>query len=289
MSKLSTTLRKWQVLPTVTLFIVVLVWSIPTVGLLITAFRSKDSANLSGWWDAVLDPFNQEWTLQAFDTVINRDSMFESLIATVVVAVPSTVLPILIAANAAFAFTFLKFKGREFLFATIVGLMVIPLQAALVPVLKLLVWLKQNVGITIIGDFPGAWLVHSAFAMPLAIYILRNYMLTLPSSLIEAARVDGASYYQIFWKLIIPMSVPALASFAIFQFLWVWNDYLIAFIFVGDQQQVLTYRLLRLLGQYGDGWQDVAAGSFLSLLVPLIVFFSLQRYFVRGLTAGSVK
>jgi alpha-glucoside transport system permease protein len=125
--------------------------------------------------------------------------------------------------------------------------------------------------------------------MPLAIYTLRNYMMTLPVSLIEAAKVDGASFYQIFWRLVLPMSAPAIASFAIFQFLWVWNDYLIAFIFVGEQKSVMTYQLLRLLGQYGQGWRDVAAGSFISLIIPLIVFFSLQRYIVRGLLAGSVK
>jgi alpha-glucoside transport system permease protein len=131
--------------------------------------------------------------------------------------------------------------------------------------------------------------VHTAFALPLAIYIFRNYMLTLPVALVEAARVDGASYYQIFWRLIMPMSLPALASFAIFQFLWVWNDYLIAFVFVGEQKPVMTYKINLLLGQYGDGWLNVTAASFLSLIVPLIVFFSLQRFFVRGLTAGSVK
>ncbi|MEY4503054.1 MAG: hypothetical protein RLZZ576_308, partial [Actinomycetota bacterium] len=143
--------------------------------------------------------------------------------------------------------------------------------------------------IQLTGNYPSAWIIHCAFALPLAIYILRNYMLSLPVSLIEAARVDGASYYQIFWRLVMPMSVPALASFAIFQFLWVWNDYLIAFIFVGEQKSVMTYRLLRMLGQYGEGWQEVAAGSFISLALPLIVFFALQRYFVRGLTAGAVK
>jgi alpha-glucoside transport system permease protein len=281
-------LRSMRILPTVTLLVVVAIWSIPTIGLMITSFRPQDAAMQTGWWDAILNPLSQEYTLKAFATVIERDSMFESVINTLVVAIPATVLPILIAANAAYAFTFLRFKGREVFFSIIVGLMVVPLQAALVPVLRGLVWLKVNFGIEFVGGFAGTWLVHSAFAMPLAIYILRNYMLSLPPALIEAARVDGASYYQIFWRLVLPMSVPALASFAIFQFLWVWNDYLIAFIFAGDKT-VLTYRLLRLLGQYGDGWQDVAAGSLLSLIVPLIVFFSLQRFFVRGLTAGSVK
>lgn len=282
-------LKQGQLLPTFSLTLLTIIWSIPTFGLLVTSLREKDQANQSGWWDVIFNPFNQVWSFEAFNTVLNRDQMFQSLISTIVVTLPATILPILIAANAAFAFTFINFRGREWLFSFIVALMVVPLQASLIPFLKLLVWFKFNTNIVLVGNYPSAWLVHSAFAMPLAIYIFRNYMLTLPSALIEAARVDGASFYQIFWRLIIPMSTPALASFAIFQFLWVWNDYLIAFIFVGDERMVMTYRLLRLLGQYGDGWQNVAAGSFLSMIIPLLVFFTLQRYFIRGLTAGSVK
>lgn len=274
---------------TLVLIVLVGIWSIPTVGLLITSFRSKDSASQTGWWEAIFNPLGQDWSLAAFNHVIESSGMLDALLNTMVVTVPATLLPLLVAANAAYAFTFINFKGKEIYFATLVALMVVPLQAALVPVLKSMVWIKTNWNIQLLGDYPSAWVVHSAFALPLAIYILRNYMLTLPTALIEAARVDGASYYQIFWRLVMPMSIPALASFAIFQFLWVWNDYLIAFIFVGEQKPVMTYRLLRLLGQFGDGWQNVAAASFISLIVPLIVFFTLQRYFVRGLTAGAVK
>ncbi len=281
-------LRDFKLGSTLLLILLVALWSIPTIGLLVTAFRSKDSAANSGWWTALADPLGQDWSIEAFNTVLSRDDMFGSFVNTVVVAVPSTVLPILIAAFAAYAFTFIEFRGREIYFAIVVALMVVPLQAALVPVVRGLRAIKETTGISLMGNYPGAWLMHAAFALPLAIYILRNYMMTLPMALIEAARIDGASWYQIFWKLVMPMSVPALASFAIFQFLWVWNDYLIAFIFV-DSKPVMTYRLLRLLGQYGDGWQNVAAGSFISLIVPLIVFFALQRFFVRGLTAGSVK
>jgi alpha-glucoside transport system permease protein len=273
---------------TLVLLLLVAIWSTPTVGLLITSLRTKDSASETGWWTAIADPLNTAWTLEPYINAI-EGGMLDALLNTLIVTIPATVLPLIIAANAAYAFTFIQFKGREIYFASLVALMVLPLQSALFPVLKGFVWFKDVTGIQLIGNFPAAWIVHSAFALPLAIYILRNFMLTIPPSLLEAARVDGASYYQIFWKLVLPMSIPAIASFAIFQFLWVWNDYLIAFIFVGEQKPVMTWQLLRLLGQYGGGWQDVAAGSFLSLIVPLIVFFALQRYFVRGLTAGAVK
>jgi alpha-glucoside transport system permease protein len=288
MKKLLNRVSSAKIGTTLVLLLLVAIWSTPTVGLLITSLRSKDSASETGWWTAIADPLNTAWTLEPYVNAI-EGGMLNALLNTLIVTIPATVLPLIIAANAAYAFTFIQFKGREIYFASLVALMVLPLQSALFPVLKGFVWFKQTTGIQLIGNFPAAWIVHSAFALPLAIYILRNYMLTIPPSLLEAARVDGASYYQIFWKLVLPMSIPAIASFAIFQFLWVWNDYLIAFIFVGEQKPVMTWQLLRLLGQYGGGWQDVAAGSFLSLIVPLIVFFGLQRYFVRGLTAGAVK
>lgn len=288
MSTFLNKLRAAKLGSTLTLLALVLVWSTPTVGLLITSLRERDEAAASGWWTALFDPFNQIWSWESYQKAIDG-GMLEALLNTIVISVPATILPLIIAANAAFAFTFIEFKGREVMFAALVALMVLPLQSALIPVLKGMVWLKKNVGIDIVGNFAAAWIMHAAFALPLAIYILRNFMMTLPTSLIEAARIDGASFYQIFWKLILPMSMPSIASFAIFQFLWVWNDYLIAFIFVGEQKSVMTYKLLRLIGQYGDGWQTVAAGSFIALIVPLMVFFGLQRYFVRGLTAGAVK
>ena len=288
MNKFFAVIRNWRLGSTITLAVLVVIWSLPTVGLLVTSLRDRDEAAASGWWEAVFNPFAQIWSLDSFNKAV-EGGMLDSLIYTLVISIPATILPLVIAANAAYAFTFIEFKGREIMFASLVALMVLPLQSALIPVLKGMVWLKKTFGIELVGNFASAWIVHAAFALPLAIYILRNFMMTLPVSLIEAARIDGASYYQIFWKLIIPMSVPAIASFAIFQFLWVWNDYLIAFIFVGEQKSVMTYKLLRLLGQYGDGWQTVAAGSFISLVIPVIVFFALQRFFVRGLTAGAVK
>ena len=302
-------LRKSRLGSSVVLLAVVVLFLIPTVGLFITAFRSKDDVYESGWWTALVSPFTQHWTLQPFSDAITVANLIPSFIATAAIAIPATILPIMFAAFAAYGFTFLTFRGKELWFGIIIGLMVVPMQAALVPVLQLFVGFDSWIGDLqmnspelfqwmpfwdannpwhITGEYPAAWLVHSAFAMPLAVYILRNYMMSLPTALIEAARVDGASYYQIFWRLVIPMSVPALASFAIFQFLWVWNDYLVAFVFVGNHP-VLTYTLLSMLGQYGQGWQIVAAGSFFTLIVPVVVFFGLQRFFVRGLTAGAVK
>lgn len=288
MSTLKRLSAKFKLGSTLTLFVLVLVWSLPTVGLLVTSLRRRSDAEVSPWWDAILDPFGTVWSTEAYQTAL-ESGMLDAVVNTFAVTIPATILPLMVAANAAYAFTFLNFKGKEVVFSLMVGLMVVPLQAALIPVLRGMVWVQKAVDIQLTGTYASAWIVHSAFAMPLAIYIIRNYMLTIPTSLIEAARIDGASYYKIFWSLVLPLSMPAIASFAIFQFLWVWNDYLIAFIFVGQGSPVLTYELLKLLGQYGQGWQDVAAGAFISLIVPLLVFLGLQRYFVRGLTAGSSK
>jgi len=271
------------------LVILAALWLLPTVGLFVTSLRAKGEAQTSGWWDVIFNPFSQDWDISSYATVLTENKLASSFISSMAVTVPATILPLLFAAYAAFGFTFLSFRGREFFFSVIIGLLVVPLQGALVPVLKMFISITDKTGIEISGQYAAAWFVHSAFAMPLAIYILRNYMMTIPNTLIEAARMDGASNFTIFWRLVLPISVPALASFAIFQFLWVWNDYLIAFVFVGNERPVLTYTLLSMLGQYGEGWQAVAAGSFISLSVPLLVFFSLQRYFIRGLTAGAVK
>lgn len=288
MSTLKRISARFKLGSTLTLLVLVVVWSLPTLGLLITSLRRRSDAEVSPWWDAIFDPLGTVWSTDAYQTAL-ESGMLDALINTFAVTIPATILPLMVAANAAYAFTFLNFKGKEVVFSLMVGLMVVPLQAALIPVLRGMVWLQKAVDIQLTGTYASAWIVHSAFAMPLAIYIIRNYMLTIPTSLIEAARIDGASYYKIFWSLVLPLSMPAIASFAIFQFLWVWNDYLIAFIFVGQGSPVLTYELLKLLGQYGQGWQDVAAGAFISLVVPLLVFLGLQRFFVRGLTSGSVK
>ncbi|MEY3846488.1 MAG: hypothetical protein RJA66_755 [Actinomycetota bacterium] len=292
-------IRDWRVGTTIVMLFVAATWLLPTIGLFVTAFREKTASVESGWWTAVLDPFNTEWTTAAFENVLFSENwnLAQAFMNTLAVSVPATILPITFAAFAAYGFTFLNFKFKEGWFAVIIALMIVPLQAVIVAVLQMFVaidqWLLTIPGneygdFHISGEYPAGWIVHSAFAMPLAVYILRNYMMTLPMALIEAARIDGASHFQIFWRLVVPMSVPALASFAIFQFLWVWNDYFIAFMFVGNHT-VMTYQLLSMLGQHGEGWQIVMAGCLISIIVPLTVFFGLQRYFVRGLTAGSVK
>ena len=289
MSTLRRFVDKYRVGSTLTLLFLAFIWLIPTIGLLITSLREKTEAQTSGWWTIFTKISDQNWTTIAYRDVFAGGELASSFIASLAVTIPATILPLLFAAYAAYGFTFMRFRGRELYFSIIIGLLVVPLQAALVPVLKMFISFTEKTGIPLSGQFAAAWIVHATFAMPLAIYILRNYMSTIPVPLIEAARMDGAENFTIFWRLVFPMSIPALASFAIFQFLWVWNDYLIAFVFVGNEHPVITYTLLSMLGQRNEGWQTVAAGSFISLAVPLFVFFSLQRYFVRGLTAGAVK
>ncbi|WP_447943497.1 carbohydrate ABC transporter permease [Microbacterium aurum] len=281
---------KPRVLITIIMGIIAVAWLFPLLGLLITSLRPRADVEATGWWTAILNPFQTTWTLEPFAQAWDALDAGTTFWNSAAVTIPATVLPVMFAAMAAYAFTFFQFPGKEIYFAVILGLMVVPIQIAVIPILQLFVWFGNTTGIQIIGQYQAAWIVHATFALPLAIYILRNYMQTLPNSLIEAAKIDGASHFQIFWRLIVPMSVPALASFAIFQFLWVWNDFFVAYLFIqSGPNQVLTQGLYTLLGQYGQGWQRVAAGSFITLVVPLAIFFGLQRFFVRGLTAGSVK
>lgn len=202
---------------------------------------------------------------------------------SIAVAVPATIIPILLAAFAAFGFSWLNFPGRGLLFTIVVAILVVPLQVSLVPILQDYTKLNLN------GTFLGIWLAHTGFGLPLATYLLFNYISTLPRELLEAAYIDGASNFTIFIQLILPLSVPALASFAIFQFLWVWNDYLVALVFLGEKTRVITFALASIVGEKGQDWHLLTSGAFVSMLLPLAVFFALQRYFVRGLLAGSVK
>jgi alpha-glucoside transport system permease protein len=271
--------RSWFAL--VALTVVCFLWLVPSLGLLITSFRTPDAALSTGWWTVITKPFSN-WTTDNYTQVLD-DGGRNAFVNSLVVSLPATIIPILIAAFAAYAFTFMQFPGRDFFFVLIVGLLVVPLQVALVPLLKI----YGDLGLT--GKFASVWLAHAGFGMPLAIFILRGYMATLPRGVIESAKIDGATHYQTFWRLIVPMSTPALASFAIFQFLWTWNDLLVALIFLGPgENEVLTVQVAGLVGAQQQGWQLVTAGAFLSMIVPLLVFLGLLRFLVRGLTAGAV-
>ena len=218
------------------------------------------------------------------DTITRLGNNFsDAVLNSIAVAVPSTLIPILIAAFAAYAFAWMEFPGRKTLFVIVVALLVVPLQIALIPVLRDFMKLRLN------GTFLAMWLAHTGFGLPLAVYLLFNYISELPRDIFESAYIDGATPFSMFVRLVLPLSVPALASFAIFQFLWVWNDYLVALIFLGDKHRVLTSSLAAMVGEKGQDWHYLTSGAFLSMLLPLAVFFALQRYFVRGLMAGSVK
>ncbi|MBK9050201.1 MAG: carbohydrate ABC transporter permease [Chloroflexi bacterium] len=349
-----------------TLLVIVLIWTIPTLGIFVSSFRVRDDIATSGWWNVlphrewqavtVIDPRaegldsegvmevegatgtfeefragietpdgkrvtwignrrigsievqERVWTVswdftldnykqvlggQSFEftrpdgtvEVVPGDNMVGAFLNSLAVAIPSTVIPILIAAFAAYAFAWMNFPGRRWMFIMVVALLVVPLQIALVPILRDYKKLELN------GTFLAIWLAHTGFGLALATYLLYNYISTLPREMLESAFIDGASHFTVFTRLVLPLSVPALASFAIFQFLWVWNDYLVALIFLGGNPEfeLVTQRMAAIVGSRGSEWHLLTAGAFVSMVLPLVVFFSLQRYFVRGMMAGSVK
>jgi len=374
----------WSKLAThIVLLLLVIVWTLPTVGLLVSSVRDKDQLTVSGWWSALtttertgggraagadtqkfvdgqfviegnllsedekgrtisafgltnktfgenpvgtsvvpkaggeLSVFangdyrwvsEQEFdfsrgqrvlyvaqipprfTLENYVEVLTSEGIDRSFINSFTVTIPATIIPILIAAFAAYALAWMQFPGRGYLVAIVVGLLVVPLQMSLIPILQFYNNVAPVLGVEA-KSYLGIWLAHTGFGLPLAIYLLRNYMAGLPKEIMESARMDGASHFKIFTTMVLPLSFPALASFAIFQFLWTWNDLLVATVFlgVGDNELVLTGRLRELIGSRGDNWEILTSGAFISIIVPLAVFFSLQRYFVRGLLAGSVK
>jgi alpha-glucoside transport system permease protein len=362
------------------LLFLVVIWTIPTFGLLISSLRDKDQLAITGWWSALttteandqartgaaddqvarddgsyvisgnvfeegvsdsilsfggsflqgdlsdnqpgdvvelddgttftlsetgfyeyisLEPFELDrgnrffyraskpprFTLDNYEEILSSEGLDQAFLNTFTVTIPSTIIPIVIAAFAAYAFSWMEFPGRQIIFVIVVGLLVVPLQMSLIPLLRF----YNSIGIA--KTYPGVWLAHTGFGLPLAVYLLRNYIGGLPREIIESAQIDGASHFQIFLRLVLPLSIPALASFAIFQFLWVWNDLLVALVFLGKQpdQIVMTSKIRELLGSRGDNWEILTSSAFVSMAVPLIVFFSLQRYFVRGLLSGSVK
>jgi alpha-glucoside transport system permease protein len=282
----------------IAVLVIVVIWLVPTLGVLITSFRPESLVDSTGWWTSLAHPFRAtEWTLENYRLALDQGGLGNAFLNSLAVAVPATVIPITIAAFAAYAFSWMEFRGRYVMFVAVVALLVVPLQMALIPILRLYNNGAQLGGyivfpdLDLVGTFLGVWLAHAGFGLPLAIYLLRNYIGSLPSSIIESAKIDGADHFTIFWRLIIPLSVPALAAFAIFQFLWVWNDLLVAYIFLGgtEQNRVLTIALANLVGGRGENWHLLTAAAFISMSLPLIVFFALQKYFVRGLTAGAVK
>ena len=350
-----------------TLIVLILLWTIPTMGIFVSSFRVRNDIATSGWWDVFphrewqtvatienpreelgVDPdgvmeiegatgtfqefrdgvadgdvrvtwvgnkrigrveiqeqvwaVNWDFTLDNYRQVLGGqdfeftrpdgtvevvpgDDMSSAFLNSLAVSIPATVIPILIAAFAAYAFAWMNFPGRRLMFILVVALLVVPLQIALVPILRDYKALELN------GTFLAIWLAHTGFGLALATYLLYNYISTLPRETLESAFIDGASHFTVFTRLVLPLSVPALASFAIFQFLWVWNDYLVALIFLGGNPEfeLVTQRMAAIVGARGSDWHLLTAGAFVSMILPLIVFFSLQRYFVRGLTAGSVK
>lgn len=267
--------------------VIAFLWTIPTIGLFITSFRTEDDINSSGWWTGLTGPF----TLDNYDTVLNgSDTNFATyLINSFIITIPAVLIPISIATMAAYAFAWMSFPGRNILFVAIFALQIVPIQVTMIPLLTTYVDWGLSGPQAPGGGFYTIWLSHSIFALPLAIYLLHNFMSQIPGELIESARVDGAGHVQIFSRIMLPLMAPAIAAFGIFQFLWVWNDLLVAIVFGNTGTYPITARLAELAGSRGQDWFLLSAGAFVALVVPLIVFLSLQRFFVRGLLAGSVK
>ena|SRR5579859_1429493 len=268
---------------TVIVIVIAFLWSIPTFGLFVSSFRPASLIATTGWWTGLVPPWN--FTIQNYQQVIQAQGLGQAFLNTLIIAIPGTILPIGIGAFAAYAFAWMKFPGRDFIFFGIVALLVIPSQIALGPILTLF----TAIGLT--GQYAALWVAHTAFGLPFAIFLLRNFFAALPKDLMESAFIDGASSVRTFLSIVLPVSVPALASLAIFQFMWVWNDLLVALIFLGGNpsRAPVTLTVANLVGTYGSNYQVLTAASFLSMALPLLVFFSMQRYFVRGILAGSVK
>ena len=277
----------WQKAPIhIAIVIIAFIWTLPTVGLLISSLRRRDAMLQTGWWTIFQHPFElTQFHLGNYLEVFQSQGMGQAFFNSLTISIPATVIPIAIATFAAYAFAWMQFPGRQLLFIIVVCLLVVPLQTTLIPILRV----YRDLGLS--NSFLGVWLAHTGYGLPLGIYLLRNYIGALPRDLIEAAEVDGASHLKIFTRLIVPLSMPAIASFAVFQFLWVWNDLLVALIYLGGTPDVapVTIQLTNMVGSRGQDWHLLTAGAFITMTVPLMVFFGLQRYFVRGILAGSVK
>lgn len=269
----------------VVLVLLMIVWLLPTIGLLVNSFRGAASISNSGWWTAILPP--SDLSLDNYAHVLAQNDLERNFINSLFISIPATVIPTFIAAFAAYAFAWMEFPGRNLLFVLVVGLLVVPLQITFVPILK--IFGPHGFGIN--GTFLAIWLAHTGYGLPFAVYLLRNYMGGLPREVFESAYIDGASPVTAFFRLALPMSVPAIAALVIFQFLFVWNDLLVALVYIGGNttNQPITQVLANLVSSYGNGFQFVAAAGFIAMALPLAVFLALQRFFVRGIVSGSVK
>ncbi len=270
----------------ITVIGIAFLWTLPSVGLLISSFRPKNDVFATGWWTVFQHPFDfTQYQLDNYIRVLTTEGMGRAFLNSLSITIPSTVIPIAVAAFAAYAFAWMDFPGRQVLFVIVVGLLVVPLQMTLIPLLRV----YNQLGLA--GTFLGIWLAHTGYGLPFAVYLLRNFIGGLPRDLFESAYLDGASHLTAFFRLALPLSVPAIASLAIFQFLWVWNDLLVALIYLGGTQEVapLTLKLSAMVQSLGQDWHLLTAAAFISMALPLVVFLSLQRYFVQGILAGSVK
>jgi len=286
---------------TIIALLIAVLWTIPTFGLFISSFRPAELILNTGWWTIFQNP---GFTLDNYKDVLFSPSQSSPqlgayFVNSLFIAIPATIFPLVFASMAAYAFAWMRFRFVNVLFIIVFALQIFPLQMALVPLLQIFstwlkpgqIWLHEMIPIIPVQNYLPIWIAHTIFALPLAIFLLHNFISEIPADVIEAARVDGATHGQIFFRIVLPLATPALASFAIFQFIWVWNDLLVALIFSGGTQDVapLTQRLAELVGTRGQDWQLLTASAFISIVIPLIVFFSLQRYFVRGLLAGATK
>ncbi|MGD8738716.1 MAG: carbohydrate ABC transporter permease [Desulfobacterales bacterium] len=262
------------------------VWLLPTLGLLLTSIRSPENIFGSGWWTVFTDLFNvNQYTFENYMHVIDKQGLGRSFLNSLAISVPSTLISTFIGAMVAFGFSWTKFAGRKVLFLVVIGLMVVPLQMTFIPILPIYRWLGLS------GTFPGIWLAHTGYGLPLTTYLLYTFISTVPRELLESASIDGASPLKIFYGIVIPISVPALSSVFIFQFLWVWNDFLVALIYLGATPKVapITLTVANLVTNRGQNWELLTAAAFISMALPLVVFLSLQRHFVRGIVAGAIK
>ncbi|MHA7190155.1 carbohydrate ABC transporter permease [Arthrobacter sp. MDT2-16] len=275
--------------------VIAVIWTIPTFGLLVSSFRPEDNIKGNGWWNVLTD---RQFTIENYVDVLSpggsqSPNLLSYFVNSLAIVIPGTIFTLVLGAMAAYMFAWGRFKGRDNLFIVVFALQIVPLQMALIPLLQLFTQVLKVGDFQLLpsGTYAQLWVAHTIFGLPLAIFLLHNFISEIPGEVIEAARVDGAGHSTIFWRIIIPLATPALASFGIFQFLWLWNDLLVALVFSGGGADVapITQRLAELQGSRGGEWQRLTAGAFVSIIIPLAVFFGLQRYFVRGLLAGGLK